>query len=58
MCYRDSEELVERLYHRYPENKKYLEENEKIIKKYFDNLFEKNEVVIVENSSSFWQCMK
>ena len=58
MRYKDSEELMERLYHRYPGNKKYIEENDTLIRQYFEGLFEENEMVLVENTSSFWRCIK
>ena len=58
MRYKDSEELMERLYHRYPGNKKYIEENDTLIRQYFEGLFEENDMVVVENTSSFWRCIK
>lgn len=58
MMYRNSAEIMERLYQRYPENRKYFEENEDLIKDAFERTLEEKGTVIVENTSSFWQCIK
>ena len=58
MKYDNSEEILERLYQRYPENRKYIEENEMQIKQYFDRILEKEKNVIIENTSEFWHCYK
>lgn len=58
MRYDNSKNILERLYQRYPENKKYIEENEKQIKRYFDEILENEGSVVVDNSSSFLHCFK
>ncbi len=58
MRYDSSEDVLERLYHRYPENRKYIEENENLIRQYFDGILEREGTVIVDNSSTFWHCVK
>ena len=58
MKYDNSENIVERLYQRYPENKKYIEENEKYIKQYFERVLESEKSIVIENTSSFWHCFK
>lgn len=58
MKYDNSENIVERLYQRYPENKKYIEENEKCIKQYFERVLESEKSIVIENTSSFWHCFK
>lgn len=58
MRYDNSEDVLERLYHRYPENRKYIEENENFIRQYFDGILEREGTVIVDNSSTFWHCVK
>lgn len=58
MRYHNCEEMLERLYQRYPENRKYIEDNEELIRQYFDGILESEDTVIVENVSSFWHCVK
>ena len=58
MRYEDSEVALERLYHRYPQNRKYIEENEHIIKSYFDKVLEEEDAIFIDNTSIFWHCIK
>lgn len=58
MRYEDSEVALERLYHRYPQNRKYIEENEHIIKSYFDKVLEEEDAIFIDNTSMFWHCIK
>lgn len=58
MQYDNREEILERLYQRYPENRKYIEENKVIIGQYFDRFLDEEDVVIVDNTSDFWHCIK
>ncbi len=58
MRYDNSEEILGRLRQQYPENRKYIEDNENLIRQYFDGILEREGTVIVENTSSFWHCIK
>ena len=58
MRYEDSEVALERLYHRYPQNRKYIEENEHIIKSYFDKVLDEEDAIFIDNTSIFWHCIK
>ena len=58
MRYHNCEEMLERIYQRYPENRKYIEDNEELIRQYFDGILESEGTVIVENASSFWHCVR
>lgn len=58
MRYGNCEEMLERLFQRYPENRKYIEDNEDLIRQYFDGILESEDTMIVENVSSFWHCAK
>ena len=58
MKYEDSDEIFEKLCERYVENKKYLLDNENIIKEYFEDLVDKKGEVIITNTSKFWHCFK
>lgn len=58
MSYTDSQEVFEKLCIRYPEDKKYLMDNEKNIREYFDAVIMKNDEVIVTNESQFWHCIR
>lgn len=58
MRYEDSDVALERLYHRYPQNRKYIEENEHIIKAYFDKVLEKENEIFIDNANIFWHCIK
>lgn len=58
MKYENCEDILERLYQRYPENRKYMEENENLIKQYFEEKISTEGVVRVENTSTFWHCVK
>ena len=58
MRYDDSEMVLEMLYHRYPQNRKYIEENEHILKSYFDKVLEEEGTIFIDNTSIFWHCIK
>lgn len=58
MMYDNDEEFLERLCQQYPENRKYIEDNAILIRQYFDVALRKKGVVIVDNTSTFWHCVK
>ena len=58
MRYENIEEILENLYQRYPENRKYMEENEAVMEGFFGEMLDKEESVIVQNASTFWHCVK
>lgn len=58
MKYGSSTDIMNKLYQRYPENRKYFEENEDLIKNTVEQILEDEGMIIVENMSSFWQCTK
>ena len=58
MRYEDAGELFERLLDRYPENKKYLTDKEKVIKEYFVKEIGEQEAIVVPTSSDFQHCFK
>jgi len=58
MRYEDADELFARLLARYPENKKYLTDKEKVIKEYFVKEIEAQGAIVVPTSSDFQHCFK
>ncbi len=58
MRYEDAEELFARLLERYPENKKYLTDKERVIKEYFVQELEEQGAIVVPTSSDFQHCFK
>lgn len=56
--YEDAGELFERMCERYPEGKKYLQENENRIKKYFEDIIAREGELFVAMNSQFWHCYK
>lgn len=58
MMYDNDEEFLERLCQQYPENRKYIEDNATLIRQYFDVALREKGAVAVENTSSFWHCVK
>lgn len=58
MRYEDAEELFARLLERYPENKKYLTDKERVIKEYFVQEIEAQGAIVVPTSSDFQHCFK
>jgi SAM-dependent methyltransferase len=58
MRYEDAEELFARLLERYPENKKYLTDKERVIKEYFVQEMEARGAIVVPTSSDFQHCFK
>jgi SAM-dependent methyltransferase len=58
MRYEDAEELFARLLERYPENKKYLTDKERVIKEYFVQEMEARGAIVVPTGSDFQHCFK
>lgn len=58
MRYEDGESVIDRLYQRYPENRKYIEDNEKLIRQYLERILDAEGVIVVDNTSTFWHCRK
>ena len=58
MRYEDADELFARLLDRYPENKKYLTDKERVIKEYFVQEIEAQGAIMVPTSSDFQHCYK
>lgn len=58
MRYEDPEELFARLLDRYPENKKYLTDKERVIKEYFVEEIEARGAILVPTSNDFQHCFK
>lgn len=58
MRYEDAEELFARLLERYPENKKYLTDKERVIKEYFLQEIKSQGAIVVPTSSDFQHCFK
>jgi len=58
MRYEDADELFARLLERYPENKKYLADKERVIKEYFVQEMEEQGAIVVPTSSDFQHCFK
>ncbi len=58
MRYEDAEELFARLLERYPENKKYLTDKERVIKEYFVQEMEEQGAIVVPTGSDFQHCFK
>ena len=58
MRYDNVDEVFEKLCKTYPENIKYIKENESIIKAYFEDILQENGEVIVSNISEFWYCQR
>ena len=58
MRYDNGDEVFEKLCKTYPENIKYIKENESAIKAYFEDILQENGEIIVSNSTEFWRCQK
>ncbi len=58
MRYEDADELFGRLLDRYPENKKYLTDKERVIKEYFVKEIKEQGAIVVPTSSDFQHCFK
>lgn len=58
MRYEDAGELFARLVERYPEDKKYLTDKEKMIKEYFEKEIKECGAIIVPTSNDFQHCYK
>lgn len=58
MRYDNADEVFEKLCKTYPENIKYIKENESTIKAYFEDILQENGEIIVSNSTEFWRCQK
>ena len=58
MRYYNVDEVFEKLCKTYPENIKYIKENERVIKAYFEDILQENGEIIVNNNSEFWRCLK
>ena len=58
MRYEDGESVIDRLYQRYPENRKSIEDNEKLIRHYLERILDTEGVIVVDNTSTFWHCRK
>lgn len=58
MRYEDPEELFARLLERYPENKKYLTDKERVIKEYLVKEIEEQGAIVIPTSSDFQHCFK
>ena len=58
MRYEDAEELFARLLERYPENKKYLTDKERVIKEYLAKEIEEQGAIVIPTSSDFQHCFK
>ena len=58
MRYEDSKNVIDRLYQRYPENRKSIEDNEKLIRQYLERILDTEGVIVVDNTSTFWHCRK
>lgn len=58
MRYEDADELFARLLERYPEDKKYLTDKEKMIKEFFNREMNEQGAIIVPTSNDFQHCFK
>lgn len=58
MGYKNSNDILEKFYKMYPEQKKYLVSNERKIKSYFDKWIEENGEFILKSETEFWHCYK
>jgi SAM-dependent methyltransferase len=58
MRYDNADEVFEKLCKTYPENIKYIKENESAIKAYFEDILQEKGEIIVSNSTEFWRCKK
>lgn len=58
MRYDSVEELFDRLRQAYPQNKKYIADNEGKIKGYFATLIEERGELVIDTDSAFWHCKK
>ncbi|MBO4784575.1 MAG: hypothetical protein J5521_07520, partial [Lachnospiraceae bacterium] len=56
--YNDSEEIVGKMLENFEENKKYILDNKKKIKEYYDAKIKKDGEVVCERVSVFWNCYK
>ena len=56
--YNDSEEIVGKMLENFEENKKYILDNKKKIKEYYDAKIKKDGEVVCERISVFWNCYK
>ena len=56
--YNDSEEIVGKMLENFEDNKKYILDNKKKIKEYYDSKIKKDGEVVCERISVFWNCYK
>ena len=56
--YNDSEEIVGKMLENFEDNKKYILDNKKKIKEYYDAKIKKDGEVVCERISVFWNCYK
>ena len=56
--YSDSEELIKKMLENFEENRKYILDNKKKIKDYYDAKIKKDGEVVCERISVFWNCYK
>jgi len=56
MGYKNSHEILEKLYAIYPKQKKYFASKEQKIKDYFDKWIEENGTFLLKSETEFWHC--
>ena len=56
--YSNSEEIIKKMLENFEENKKYILDNKKKIKEYYDAKIKKDGEVVCERISVFWNCYK
>ena len=54
--YRSSDEIVEKMKDVFSDNQKFIQENEKEIKDYYDKKIKKDGEVVANRISLFWRC--
>ncbi|WP_458458302.1 MerR family transcriptional regulator, partial [Pseudobutyrivibrio sp.] len=58
LIFESAEALFDRMLKKYPEGRKYLEDNKRIIEEYFDNVVLKDGPVAIDMDSVFYHCYK
>ncbi len=56
--YSNSEEIIKKMLENFEDNKKYILDNKKKIKEYYDAKIKKDGEVVCERVSVFWNCYK
>lgn len=56
--YNNSEDIVEKMLENFEDNKKYILDNKKIIKEYYDAKIKKDGEIVCDRISVFWNCYK